>query len=190
MESEALWGTLSVLEGNFCSILGSTEWIRIYFFVAWDGLTCDGIWGWYQESRLLQNAPQYWCLTNQESWISFLGRRVNLFHKWWKRINYGNFEVEKQQFLGEAPFFSSASKILDLWTWCMPIHLGRCWFEYTIILHFQLNWRWWVDNLSQGGCDRDDLNDDGQFTIFFLPFSGIISASIIQEFSGMTVQKI
>jgi len=57
---------------------------------------------------------------------------------------------------------------------------------YNITLAIEL--RLWVDNLSHDGCERDDLNDDCSFTLFLEPFSGLIPASIIQEFSWMTVK--
>ena len=39
---------------------------------------------------------------------------------------------------------------------------------YNITLAIEL--RLWVDNLSHGGCERDDPNDDGSFTLFFKTF--------------------
>ena len=103
MASKALLGYLICPGREFLLNFGQHRVDQNLFFC---GLGWPHLWEYVMlVAGWLQNAPQYWCLTNQESWISFLGWRVNLFHKWWKKINYGNCEVEKQQFLGETSFF-------------------------------------------------------------------------------------
>ena len=67
--------------------------------------------------------------------------------------------------------------------------MGICWLEYTIILHWKLKWRWWVDNLSHGGCDRDDMNDDSPFTLFFYPFQESSQLQSFKTFQGWMYKR-
>ena len=120
----------------------------------------------------------YRSISNQSEVLNLTPEVGSLsFHQMVKKDQFWQLWNRKNQFLGDKVF--SASKSLEKWLWCITTYRGRWWLEYTVILHWKSNWRWWVDNISHGGCDRDELNDKiPSFTLFFTLFRIDISFNL------------